>query len=158
MSPNRTEKISAAAQELGRLPDEVDDAVADARIYLIDMCSMEIIDLISAELPEIAESRVGRLRPYVSEILQELLFSTVSAERSSKNVKKQLARSRGRRGGRVRSNQSRKKQVLDFAEVMIAESPGLSLNEVARRIRDILPGVELSTIRRYLSGFHQNHK
>jgi hypothetical protein len=158
MKESKACKVSAAAQELARLPDEIDEAVTDARIQLVEECTAEILTLISVELPEIALRRVDDLRPRVMEIVKDLLIDTVMAERSNPDVKRQRARSRGRQGGRVRTDQSRKKLVLELAEKIDAECPGLSLYKLAARVKDGVPGVELSTVTRYLSGFHHRGK
>lgn len=158
MKERKTRKVSAAFQELARLPDKVDEAVADARIKLLEECTTKILMLISAELPEISLRRVEDLQPHVEEIVKGLLIDTVMAERSNPDVKRQRARYRGRQGGRVRSNQSRKKLVLDLAEQIDAGCPRLSLGKLAERVKDGVAGVELSTVRRYLSGFHHRRK
>lgn len=154
MTVRRTTKISAAAiAELMRLPDKVDLAVADARIELVDEGTEEIMELIAEKLSDNALRRVKSLRAKIWKILDEVVFRTISVERSGPNRKKQRARSRGRRGGAVRSRQSRKKLVLELASRIDAETPGLSLNQLAKHIVDRLPGVELTTVRKYLVHF-----
>lgn len=136
-----------------RESDHVDLRVIEARITLANDSAEEVLELIAARFPDIALKQIKGLRTKIRRIFDDVVTRTIMVEQLGPDQKKQRARSRGRRGGAVRSNQSRKKMVLELAKKIDAGVPGLSLNQLAKRVVESLPGVEQTTVRRYLARF-----
>lgn len=147
---------AAAASELARQPDEVDNAITDARITRVDQCVAEVLAMILVGCPETRRGQVMALQEGIQRLLERLMLDTVAAERSSPHIKRQRARSRARMGGRVRKNQSRKKLVLEWAEKIDAERPGMKVGKLAELIKERVAGVELSSVKKYVSQYRRN--
>lgn len=144
-------KKSYAVKRLSEMPDEIDLAIAGKRNDLINVYTQRLLEVVFEVWTGASPMQQQELHDLIDDQVMELVIRTGAIERFGPHVRRERARVLGRKGGRVRSQQSMERKILKLAAVKWAANPKLSRNRVSEEIAKEIDGVTQSTARRYLT-------
>ena len=145
-------KMSYVVKRLSEMPDEIDHAIGKKRSNLRNSYIRRLLAVVFSAWTDASAEQKKELHDSIDLLVMELMTRTASIERSGPHARRERARDLGRKGGRVRSQQSMQRKILKLAGDKWAVNPKLSRNRVSEEIAKEIPGVTQPTARRYLTG------